>query len=76
MITVDVKPVGKRKVVLTFEQTDQKADLGVHELIKCMAHYIKMLISEHQIPYAEVNVTDTDQVTILPVPTTGKTKEP
>ena len=36
MITVDVKPEGKRKVVLTFE--DKENDIGVVEVIKCMAH--------------------------------------
>lgn len=63
MIHVDVIPdEGKKKVTLVFESDDEET-IGVHELVKCMAHYIKHLIDEHGIDFKEVAISKNDTVT-------------
>ena len=62
MVDLQVIPEGKHKVTFVF--TDDENQLGVHEIIKVMAHYIKMLMEEHQIKAPEVAISKNDKVEI------------
>lgn len=61
MINLEVIPE-KNKVTLVF--TDEENEIGVRELIKVMAHYIKMLMAAHKIEAPSVAISPGDKVEI------------
>lgn len=62
MIDLEILPEGENKVTIVL--TDKENPIGAVELIKCLAHYIQILIKQHSLDFSDVKISKDDKIIV------------